>query len=42
MSGLALIMTGLGFKVQGSDKSNKNRKIKKNGIKFFKDTHHQI
>ena len=31
MSGLALIMTGLGFKIQGSDKSfNKNiEKIKK-------------
>tara|TARA_B100000242_G_scaffold29554_2_gene17784 strand:+ start:38 stop:1453 length:1416 start_codon:yes stop_codon:yes gene_type:complete len=37
MSGLALIMTGLGFKVQGSDKSlNKNiERLKKNKIKFF-------
>ena len=37
MSGLALIMTGLGFKVQGSDKSpNKNiERLKKNRIKFF-------
>ncbi len=37
MSGLALIMMGLGFKVQGSDKSlNKNiERLKKNNIKFF-------
>ena len=37
MSGLALIMTGLGFKIQGSDKSlNKNiERLKKNQIKFF-------
>ena len=37
MSGLALIMTGLGFKVQGSDKSlNKNiERLKKNHVKFF-------
>ncbi len=37
MSGLALIMRGLGFKVQGSDKSlNKNiLRLKKNHIKFF-------
>ena len=37
MSGLALIMSGLGFKVQGSDKSlNKNiDRLKKNRIKFF-------
>ena len=37
MSGLALIMTGLGFKVQGSDKSlNKNiERLKKHRIKFF-------
>ncbi len=37
MSGLALIMIGLGFKIQGSDKSfNKNiERLKKNNIKFF-------
>ncbi len=37
MSGLALIMKGLGFKIQGSDKSlNKNvERLKKNKIKFF-------
>ena len=37
MSGLALIMSGLGFKVQGSDKSlNKNiDRLKKSRIKFF-------
>ena len=37
MSGLALIMRGLGFKIQGSDKSlNKNvERLKKNNIKFF-------
>ena len=37
MSGLALIMLGLGFKVQGSDKSlNKNvERLKKSRIKFF-------
>jgi len=37
MSGLALIMKGLGFKIQGSDKSfNKNvERLKKNSIKFF-------
>ena len=37
MSGLALIMKGLGFKVQGSDKGlNKNiERLKKNHIKFF-------
>ncbi len=37
MSGLALIMKGMGFKVQGSDKSlNKNiDRLRKNHIKFF-------
>ena len=37
MSGLALIMLGLGFKIQGSDRSiNKNiERLKKNKIKFF-------
>ena len=37
MSGLALIMNGQGFKIQGSDKSfNKNiERLKKNKIKFF-------
>ena len=37
MSGLAIIMKGLGFKIQGSDKSfNKNvERLKKNNIKFF-------
>jgi len=37
MSGLALIMKGLGFKIQGSDKSlNKNvERLKKNNIKFY-------
>ena len=37
MSGLALIMKGLGFQIQGSDKSlNKNvERLKKNKIKFF-------
>ena len=37
MSGLALIMKGLGFKIQGSYKSfNKNvERLKKNKIKFF-------
>ena len=37
MSGLALIMRGLGFKIQGSDKSlNKNiERLKKNRIEFF-------
>ncbi len=37
MSGLALIMNGLGFKIQGSDKSlNKNiERLKKNNIKVF-------
>ncbi len=37
MSGLALIMMGLGFKVQGSDRSlNKNiERLKKRRIKFF-------
>ena len=37
MSGLALIMTGLGFKVQGSDKSpNKNiERLKKIELNFF-------
>ena len=36
MSGLALIMKGLGFQIQGSDKSlNKNvERLKKNNIKF--------
>ncbi|SVB07382.1 uncharacterized protein METZ01_LOCUS160236, partial [marine metagenome] len=37
MSGLALIMKGLGFKVQGSDiSSNKNvERLKKNKIKVY-------
>ena len=36
MSGLALIMKGLGFKIQGSDKSlNKNVERLKNNIKFL-------
>ena len=36
MSGLALIMKGLGFKIQGSDKSiNKNVERLKNNIKFY-------
>ena len=37
MSGLALIMMGLGFRIQGSDRSiNKNvERLKKNKIKFF-------
>ena len=37
MSGLALIMKGLGFKVQGSDISlNKNiERLKKNKIKVY-------
>ena len=37
MSGLALIMVGLGFKIQGSDKIfNKNiERLRKNNIKFF-------
>ena len=37
MSGLALIMNGLGFNVQGSDlSSNKNiERLKKNKIKVF-------
>ena len=37
MSGLAIIMKGLGFKIQGSDKSiNKNiERLKKNNIKVF-------
>ena len=37
MSGLALIMTGLGFKIQGSDNSsNKNiDRLKKNRIKVY-------
>ena len=37
MSGLALIMKGLGFKIQGSDKSiNKNiERLKKNNIKIY-------
>tara|TARA_Y100000816_G_C26105452_1_gene587279 strand:- start:1009 stop:2409 length:1401 start_codon:yes stop_codon:yes gene_type:complete len=37
MSGLALIMVGLGFKIQGSDKFiNKNiERLKKNNIKIF-------
>ena len=37
MSGLALIMNDLGFKIQGSDKSfNKNiERLKKKNIKFF-------
>ena len=37
MSGLALIMKGLGFQIQGSDQSlNKNvERLKKNNIKFF-------
>ena len=37
MSGLALIMNGLGFKVQGSDiLNNKNiDRLKKNKIKIF-------
>ena len=37
MSGLALIMLGLGFKIQGSDKFiNKNiERLKKNNVKFF-------
>ena len=37
MSGLALIMMGLGFKIQGSDKSiNKNiERLKKNDIKIY-------
>ena len=37
MSGLALIMKGLGFQIQGSDKFlNKNvERLKKNKIKFF-------
>ena len=40
MSGLALIMNGQGFKIQGSDKSfNKNiERLKKNKIKFFSRT----
>ena len=44
MSGLALIMKGLGFKIQGSDKSlNKNvERLKKNNIKFFLGHSHQI
>ena len=37
MSGLALVMRRMGFKVQGSDiNSNKNiERLKKNGIKVF-------
>ena len=37
MSGLALVMKGLGFKIQGSDKVyNKNiERLKKNHVKFF-------
>ncbi len=37
MSGLALVMMGLGFKIQGSDKSfNKNiERLKKNRVNFF-------
>jgi len=37
MSGLAVIMMGLGFKIQGSDKSiNKNiERLKKNNIKIY-------
>ncbi len=37
MSGLALVMMGLGFKIQGSDKAfNKNiERLKKNRINFF-------
>ena len=37
MSGLALIMMGLGFKIQGSDKLiNKNiERLKKNNIKIY-------
>ena len=37
MSGLALIMLGLGFKIQGSDKLiNRNiERLKKNNVKFF-------
>ena len=37
MSGLALVMKRMGFKVQGSDmNSNKNiERLKKNGIKVF-------
>ena len=37
MSGLALIMKGMGFKIQGSDIStNKNiERLKKNKIKIF-------
>jgi len=43
MSGLALIMKGLGFKVQGSDlTTNKNiERIKQNKIKVFIG-HHKI
>ena len=37
MSGLALVMMGLGFKIQGSDKSfNKNIERLKNRINFFR------
>tara|TARA_B110000914_G_C15278698_1_gene361021 strand:+ start:332 stop:571 length:240 start_codon:yes stop_codon:yes gene_type:complete len=37
MSGLALIMKGMGFKVQGSDISNNKNieRLKKNKIKIF-------
>ena len=44
MSGLALIMKGLGFKIQGSDKSlNKNvERLKKIVLNFFWDILHQI
>ena len=44
MSGLAIIMNGLGFKVQGSDISvNKNiENLKKKKLKHFKDTKNLI
>ena len=44
MSGLALIMKGLGFKIQGSDKVyNKNiERLKKNHVKFFLGIPNQI
>ena len=37
MSGLALIMKGLGFKIQGSDRALKKniKRLKKKKIKFF-------
>ena len=44
MSGFKLIMVGLGFKIQGSDKTfNKNiERLKKNNVNFFWDIHHRI